>query len=80
MEKLIQKLSLLGLCLTDYSDGSYSVNHPAFANPLLFFGNYNTGKFYNGTVEVKSININLFSPEQIVGAIQAVDCYLSEAE
>lgn len=72
LQKLIEKLYKIGLSLVDYENGMFSIKRRDIANPLMFF---NVNEEYTGTVKVKSININLYTPEQVWKSLGYVETF-----
>lgn len=74
MEIMSKKLNELELNLLIIDEQQYAVKRKDIANPLFFF-NPNQ-KSYNGSVVFKSINTDCYTPQQIKGALEAVNSYL----
>jgi len=72
-QEFYEEITKLGLTIIIHGDGEKAIGHPVFANPLLWF---NDEEEYRGSVTLKSINIPLYSAEQIKHASILVDTYL----
>lgn len=72
----LKRLSDLNLGLLRVSETCWGVVAPTFANPLLHFNPTTTVEDYTGTVQFKSVNAVLFSPNQIKGALMATNDFL----
>lgn len=78
MNELAEKLNTLDLMICQLKENLYAVKRKDIANPLLHFNTLNKGEQYNGSVGVKSINIDLYTSVQIAGALRAVNTFLSQ--
>lgn len=72
-QEFYEEIFKLGLTIINHGDGEKAVGHPKFANPLLWF---NDEEEYQGSVTLKSINVPLYTAEQIKQATVLVDAYL----
>lgn len=76
-DELRQKLSEIGLSVCwDVKRDWISVGKREFANPMLWFDPREEEKDYSGSIEVKAINVYLFSKEQIHKSLQLVNSFL----
>lgn len=76
-DQLTEKLGSVGLSLCwDANQEWISVGKREFANPMLWFNPRMKEKDYNGSVTVKSINIGLFSKDEVHTALMLVNSFL----
>lgn len=78
--ELSEKLGDNGLSLCwDVNQEWISVGKREFANPMLWFDPRVEEKDYTGTVQVKSINVGLFSEREVYVALKLVNSFLLTA-
>lgn len=76
-DELGKHLADIGLSLCwDAQKEWISIGKIEFANPMLWFNPRTEEKDYTGTVKVKSINVGLFSEEQVYIALRLVNSFL----
>lgn len=76
-QELITELNKLDLVLKIYSDESWAVGTSRFANIMMAFNPKMSSDDYYGHVKFKIINARLFTGEQIKGASEILDTFLS---
>lgn len=72
--KALSKFRLV-LCW-DVNKDMISVGKREFSNPLLWFDPRTEEKDYTGSVTVKSINVGLYSSEEVYVALNLVNSFL----
>jgi len=64
-DEFSKKLNALDLSIKLYSDNLWSIGYSKIANPMLYFNPSIEEDDYMGNVDVKAINLRLFTAEEL---------------